>query len=208
MMSQPSRTMAVAPRRANDRDRAHHLTRGAEMNDDTPWRRLERDGHTKVDLRIADRLRDYYDIGIMAELLALRAIPFAVRGGGVVPLNSLDELGRDIPRLKRCIAELVAAGVWAETEWGWSMDVGTSRHCRRKSDDRWKLTPELRDAVLERDGNRCQACGVSEPLVIDHVVPVAKGGKTAYENLQALCPWCNGSKGTRSWENFLESLVR
>lgn len=188
-------------------DRPRHGTLGVRMADtDATWQRFEHDGLTKVDLRISDRLQYHYALTPLAELLARRALFLAVRNGGIVPLNALGEIKRDIPQLKRRVAELVAAGVWIESEWGWEMDVGSSRHVRSKPDDRWKLTPELRAAILERDHNECRACGDTERLVIDHVVPVARGGKTTFDNLQALCAFCNGSKGTRSWDDFLGSL--
>lgn len=56
----------------------------------------------------------------------------------------------------------------------------------------------LRAWVLERDNFRCRRCNASAVggarLVVDHVVPVAKGGKTVGENLQTLCHPCNSGK--------------
>ena len=67
--------------------------------------------------------------------------------------------------------------------------------------ERAKLTPKLRYDVLLRDDYRCRACGFSVEsgahLHIDHIVPVARGGCTVFENLQALCSVCNQGKGAR-----------
>jgi hypothetical protein len=58
----------------------------------------------------------------------------------------------------------------------------------------------LRFLVLRRDSFRCRMCGCSPAtkpgtiLVVDHVVPWAKGGETVMDNLQALCEPCNGGK--------------
>lgn len=58
----------------------------------------------------------------------------------------------------------------------------------------------LRLQVLKRDGFRCKLCGRSPAiqtgvdLHIDHILPVAKGGKTTLENLQTLCRECNLGK--------------
>ena len=45
-------------------------------------------------------------------------------------------------------------------------------------------------------------CGKYMPdevgLHIDHIIPVAKGGKTVPSNLQVLCSKCNGNKGTKT----------
>lgn len=47
-------------------------------------------------------------------------------------------------------------------------------------------------------GATCANCDVplaEEKLVIDHVLPIAKGGQSIYENLQLLCGECNRIKG-------------
>lgn len=69
--------------------------------------------------------------------------------------------------------------------------------------ERNKMTPKLREEILERDNYTCQICGISqedEPhllLEVDHIVPIAKGGLTVPENLQTLCWKCNRSKGAK-----------
>lgn len=40
----------------------------------------------------------------------------------------------------------------------------------------------------------CLACGTTEVLTADHVVPFSKGGPTHWDNLQVLCLDCNMSK--------------
>lgn len=52
--------------------------------------------------------------------------------------------------------------------------------------------------VLRRDGHRCQYCGTSENLTIDHVIPRAQGGRDTWENLVAACVPCNHRKGSRT----------
>ena len=62
--------------------------------------------------------------------------------------------------------------------------------------ERGKVTNKLRFAIYARDGNRCRKCGRrSANLEIDHIVPIAKGGKSTYNNLQTLCHRCNVEKG-------------
>jgi len=69
-----------------------------------------------------------------------------------------------------------------------------------------KISKKLRNAILARDGSRCQVCGVGdgEPypeapdelakMTIGHVVPGARGGKAVPGNLRVECSWCNEPK--------------
>lgn len=56
-----------------------------------------------------------------------------------------------------------------------------------------KRLPEL----IARDGNKCQRCGTTDKITVDHIVPLARGGTNDLENLQLLCKLCNGVKGDR-----------
>lgn len=65
------------------------------------------------------------------------------------------------------------------------------------------VSKKLRFEVFKRDAFRCRYCGVSNAdestlLVVDHIVPVAEGGATAFENLVTACEPCNQGKGGRS----------
>ena len=62
----------------------------------------------------------------------------------------------------------------------------------------YQVSNETREAVFERDGNRCLKCGSSNDLSIDHIVPLSKGGDNDTNNLQTLCKTCNSSKGSSS----------
>lgn len=64
--------------------------------------------------------------------------------------------------------------------------------------ERGKVSNKMRFSIYQRDRYRCCNCGISErytQLEIDHIVPVSKGGKSVYDNLQTLCHRCNVEKG-------------
>jgi 5-methylcytosine-specific restriction endonuclease McrA len=63
--------------------------------------------------------------------------------------------------------------------------------------------------ILERDGWRCQICGVSTPKSrrgtlhrnapeVDHIIPLSRGGEHRGNNLQCACRACNGMKSNRT----------
>lgn len=61
--------------------------------------------------------------------------------------------------------------------------------------------------VFERDGWRCQLCGrrvrltkgprAARRAVVDHIVPLSRGGTDTYDNVQAACHACNAAKSAR-----------
>ena len=63
------------------------------------------------------------------------------------------------------------------------------------------MTPSLRKQIMKRDNYTCQICGKYMPdeigLHIDHIIPIAKGGKSVPSNLRVLCSKCNGKKGAK-----------
>lgn len=64
--------------------------------------------------------------------------------------------------------------------------------------ERGKVSNKMRFSIYKRDGYRCRICGRTEKhdyLEIDHIKPIAKGGKSTYDNLQTLCRRCNKNKG-------------
>lgn len=65
-------------------------------------------------------------------------------------------------------------------------------------EQRKRMTKTLREEIALRDNYTCQICGKYMPdgvgLHIDHIIPIAKGGKSIPSNLQVLCSKCNGKK--------------
>lgn len=62
------------------------------------------------------------------------------------------------------------------------------------------ITKKMRFEVFKRDKFTCQYCGRMAPdviLEVDHIKPVAAGGKTEMINLVTSCRDCNRGKGKR-----------
>lgn len=59
---------------------------------------------------------------------------------------------------------------------------------------RQRIPDDVRLLVWQRDEGCCVRCGAEEDLQFDHVIPVARGGGNAPENIQVLCGPCNRAK--------------
>ena len=73
--------------------------------------------------------------------------------------------------------------------------------------ERARVSNKMRFAVYERDGNKCCKCGATRNLEVDHIIPIAKGGKSTFDNLQTLCHRCNVEKGSKIEYSAVKHLV-
>ena len=106
-----------------------------------------------------------------------------------------------------------------DTEWATSYEWLSKRHDMladinystnlrswNAKNQRELMTPELRQQIMRRDNYTCQICGKYMPdgrdIHIDHIVPIARGGKTVPDNLQVLCSHCNLSKGAKMPDEY------
>lgn len=101
---------------------------------------------------------------------------------------------------------------------------------REKSRAYWRNNPEARRAnrrnrrarlraagghvsaaewqsILDRFNGKCAKCGASENIHMDHVVPLAKGGRHSIDNVQPLCQTCNLRKHTKT-EDYRGKMYR
>lgn len=58
-----------------------------------------------------------------------------------------------------------------------------------------KLT---RKNLYKRDNGRCQYCGTTKNLTIDHIIPTSRNGETTWANCVLCCHSCNSRKGQRT----------
>lgn len=62
--------------------------------------------------------------------------------------------------------------------------------------------------IYKRDDNKCQYCGSTRSLTIDHVIPKSKGGGDTWNNLVVACCSCNAKKGDKLLEHTTMKLLR
>jgi 5-methylcytosine-specific restriction endonuclease McrA len=111
--------------------------------------------------------------------------------------------------IKRAIVLLVtnkAEPLDLSAEGGWlihspSLVLSVPKHIRLKiaaAERMWKVPPVNRREVLRRDHHRCQYCGSTKNLTLDHVIPRSKGGRHTWDNVVTACERCNSRKGDRT----------
>lgn len=71
------------------------------------------------------------------------------------------------------------------------------RRARTNASSTLGITQVDIDWMLKRDNYQCLACGVTNNLTVDHVIPIFRGGANDRTNIQTLCGVCNSSKGTK-----------
>lgn len=72
------------------------------------------------------------------------------------------------------------------------------------------IPASLRRSVIQRAGDRCEYCGISQigqvaTFHIDHIVPLVADGETSAENLALACVSCSLRKGARQELEDLET---
>lgn len=116
-------------------------------------------------------------------------------GIAFMPSHGAEIYCSQVCRLKGTKAKLRASG--SKAAW----------RKRRKAQQRGVTVETVNPfTVLERDGWRCQLCGVATPKrlrgtyderapEVDHIIPLALGGEHSYRNCQCACRKCNLEKG-------------
>lgn len=74
------------------------------------------------------------------------------------------------------------------------------------------ISPTVRKAVLQRDGERCILCGRRQSLQIAHYISRARLGLGASQNLVALCAQCHfdydNGKYHREYKKRIEDYLK
>jgi hypothetical protein len=109
---------------------------------------------------------------------------------GVLGIPGLDQLPRGLRDNREVARKYIAHEDW-------------KRRCKRKR----RVSPRFRRIVIGRSDGRCWYCGkpvADADFEIDHIVPVARGGRSYLRNLAACCGDCNESKSDQLVEEWLE----
>ena len=89
-----------------------------------------------------------------------------------------------------------------------SRRLAHSKRARKKANG-GKLSPGIESRLLVFQKNRCAICRVSLKKTghhLDHIVPLARGGKNEDRNTQVTCPTCNMKKHTKDPIQFMQSM--
>jgi hypothetical protein len=89
------------------------------------------------------------------------------------------------------VAEIVGCSVGHARRFKYDPSTETAfRKDWSKAAESEKVSSAKRSRIIERDGECCR-CGSSEELRVHHIVPIAFGGESEYENLVTLCEDCH-----------------
>lgn len=76
------------------------------------------------------------------------------------------------------------------------VQAAKARRDKRLKENHGTLSGAQWKAILRFYDGKCAYCGAEGKMTIDHVIPVAKGGKTESANIVPACRSCNSKKGT------------
>ena len=87
------------------------------------------------------------------------------------------------------------------------METGKRKH-RRIS-----FSKKFRESIFERDNYECQRCNknlIKLPLerVVDHKIPLSKGGSNSKNNLWLLCDGCDKIKKDNIDDDLAEEYIK
>ena len=112
--------------------------------------------------------------------------------------------------VQRLAKEVKVGSAERPTLTGWNIVKRTDIPVRTDAAGQ-RRSKNIRETLYGKQGGYCNGCGVHFPprnLTLDHVVPRAKGGADADENLQLLCGACNSVKGSTRTQDELKAELR
>jgi 5-methylcytosine-specific restriction endonuclease McrA len=66
------------------------------------------------------------------------------------------------------------------------------------------IDPELIKLVFKLYEYECMYCSSRDNLLLEHILPITRGGDNGFENLGVACRSCNSSKNNKTVIEFIE----
>lgn len=82
-------------------------------------------------------------------------------------------------------------------------------HHWRRSPSKFAISGEFLDALWVKQEGRCAYCECAiddETLVLEHMTPLARGGRTSEDNICFACATCNERKRAMPFERWCEKI--
>jgi 5-methylcytosine-specific restriction endonuclease McrA len=76
-------------------------------------------------------------------------------------------------------------------------EIEGRRRARKYANGVFVISPRDWRRMLARYRDVCAYCGMRAKLDMDHVIPLARGGRHSIGNVLPACDACNGGKGTK-----------
>lgn len=91
---------------------------------------------------------------------------------------------------------------WRANNRDLANSIEATRRARKRGAKVGHLPDNFIAVVKSYYGEQCLSCGAKDLLQLDHVVPLAMGGRHDLLNMQPLCQPCNLRKGGRRAEDY------
>lgn len=87
------------------------------------------------------------------------------------------------------------------------METGGKKYYRKQ------FTKKFRESIFERDNYECQRCEknlihLPEERIIDHKIPLSKGGSNSINNLWLLCNFCDKNKKDNIDDDLAQEYIK
>lgn len=88
--------------------------------------------------------------------------------------------------------------------------VNANKYANRKQqgEQDWRLTPHELNAMFTQQNGVCAYCAISisSAFVIEHKMPLSRGGRHVPSNVCLACSRCNTVKSNKTYEEFMLSM--
>lgn len=99
---------------------------------------------------------------------------------------------------------------WNKTHVEYSRAQSAQNRVKQKYPETFAISSIDLDSMeqwfMDQRGKACSYCGKATMPVMDHVIPLSRGGKHELDNLKVCCSRCNSFKGAQTLEEFTEEI--